>query len=805
MKSYLKFLSRNKVYTFINIVGLSVSLAFVIIIGLYSQMEFGRDRWHKNADRIYVTCMHFEKENETEEVGHWALQPLLCPRFPDIETSCAIASERETLTLGNQEKKEVQAMFTDASFFQIFDFPLTMGDRQTVLTRPEDIVITDELAKTLFGDSNPMGKTVVLRDTVAFTVRGVMKPLNHTYLRPADILLPAQCFPSANGAYNDPTMNSFGNWCVYFLAREGVDLTRSQDAMQQVLAQNVWLFKPDNAFGPVHLQLKPLRELYFSSINSNPFTIRGDHKQSQMLFLGGLIILLFAVMNYVNLTIAQSRFRMREMAMRRLLGSQRWQVVVRLIAESMLLSLASLSLAVLLVLLAVPYANQMLRSVSTGMTWIDEDSSLQIDIIQSADLLSPVVICGLVAFALVLGVVAGIGPAWHISKARPIDIVKGTPQIASLRRWRTSGQALSIIFQHVITMVLLAVALTMMLQMRHLVNAPLGYNHERLMEVRAPQFGDPRMTVLLDEVRKLPCVEDAALGLGSPLHAGSNNTYEIDGRTIAWQQFRETESWMRMLDLKIITDYGTTGPNGVKTYVTPNALALHGLPAEARAFRFSKNSELTQIDGLIEPVHLHNILETTYEGRPQMVQLYKEPLIKYCLMMRYQGDKDEAKRQVGEVYRKVFERDMENNFNFYDDQLRSCYDKEHRILSLVEVFTVVAFLIAMLGLLAMSTFYLQQHRKEIAVRKAFGGTSSEVLFRLLSRFMAYVVVAFVIAIPIIYYIGNDWLSNFSYRIALSPWIFVAAGSACFIISLLTVIVQSWHAASENPINNIKTE
>ena len=260
-----------------------------------------------------------------------------------------------------------------------------------------------------------------------------------------------------------------------------------------------------------------------------------------------------------------------------------------------------------------------------------------------------------------------------------------------------------------------------------------------------------------------------------------------------------------MLDLKIIADYGTTGPNGVKTYVTPNALALHGLPAEARAFRFSKNSELTQIDGLIEPVHLHNILETTYEGRPQMVQLYKEPLIKYCLMMRYQGDKDEAKRQVGEVYRKVFERDMENNFNFYDDQLRSCYDKEHRILSLVEVFTVVAFLIAMLGLLAMSTYYLQQHRMEIAVRKAFGGTSSEVLCRLLSRFMAYVVVAFIIAIPIIYYIGNDWLSNFSYRIVLSPWIFAAAGSACFIISLLTVIIQSWRAASENPINNIKTE
>ena len=260
-----------------------------------------------------------------------------------------------------------------------------------------------------------------------------------------------------------------------------------------------------------------------------------------------------------------------------------------------------------------------------------------------------------------------------------------------------------------------------------------------------------------------------------------------------------------MLDLKLIADYGTSGPNGVKTYVTPNALALHGLPADARAFRYNEDSVLTQIDGLIEPIHLHNILETTYEGRPQMVKLYKEPLINYCLMMRYQGNKYDAKRQVGEVYRKVFECDMENNFNFYDDQLRSCYDKEHRILSLVQVFTAVAFIIAMLGLLAMSTYYLQHRRKEVAVRKAFGATSSEVLYRLLCRFMAYVVVAFVIAVPIIYYIGSDWLSNFSYRIALSPWIFAAAGLTSFIISLLTVIVQSWRAASENPINNIKTE
>ena len=356
-----------------------------------------------------------------------------------------------------------------------------------------------------------------------------------------------------------------------------------------------------------------------------------------------------------------------------------------------------------------------------------------------------------------------------------------------------------------LNLVLLGVALTMMLQMRHLLNAPLGYNNKRLMEVRTQQYGDPRMKLLLEEVKKLSCVEDAALGLGSPLHAGSNNTYKLEGRTIAWQIFRETSSWMRMLDLKVITDYGTTGPNGIKTYITPNALSLHGLPEDAHSFRYDEEKELIQIDGLIEPIHLHNILETTFDGRPQMVEIFPEPQILYVLMMRYQGDRREARRQVGEVYKKIFNCEMENNFNFYDDQLRSCYDRELRIMHLVEVFTAVAFLIAALGLFAMSTYYIHQRRKEIAVRKVFGSTNGQVLRRLLQRFTTYFLVALIIAVPIIYYFANDWLMQFSYRIGLSAWIFIVSGATCFIISLLTIIVQSWIAASENPIKNVRTE
>ena len=805
MKAYLNFLSRNKLYTAVNVVGLSVSLAFVIIIGLYSQMEFGRDKWHAKADRIYALCNIFDGGAYHEEVGHWAEQQLLVPQFPDVEASCALALGRELLMLPNQEQTEIPVYYADGSFFQLFDFPLTAGDRQTALSDPADIIITDGLARLLFGNSDPMGKTITLRDSLHFTVSGVMPQLNHTYLRPVDAFIQARHFPETRGRYDDPRMNSFGNWQVFFLAREGVDLTQQQDAMNEVMRQNIWLFKDDCTLGPAHLELRPLKELYFSTIDSNPATTRGDRQQSQLLFLGGIIILLFAVTNYVNLTLAQSHFRQREMAMRRLLGSQRWQVAGRMVAESVMLSLLSLVLALLLVRMAVPFANELLTTMGSGMSWAGEDRS-GIDILQYADLLKPLPLTVLFLFTVLLGVVAGLMPALRASAVKPLELLKPAPTSASLLT-RLAGGGL-IVFQHVITLVLLGVTLTMMLQIRHLVGAPLGYNHERLMEVRSLQFGDERLLLMLEEVKKLACVEDAALGLGSPLHGGSNNTCQVGGRTIAWQLFRETASWMQMLGPKVLADYGTTGPDGVKTYVTPNALTLQGLPMDARTLVFNDEDErpTRQVDGLIEPMHLHDILDQNYVDRPQMVTIHPEPPIRYILMMRYRGSAAEARRQVGEVYRKVFERDMTTSaFNFYDDQLRDCYVDHLRILYLIEVFTIVAFVIAMLGLLAMSTFYVHRCRREVAVRKVFGSTSREVLIRLLRRFMVYILVAIVIAIPIIYYIAQQWLEQFSYRIALSPWIFVASGFVCLVVSLLTVFVQSWLTASENPIRSIKTE
>lgn len=797
MKSYLKFLSRNKLYTAVNVVGLSISLAFVIIIGLYAQMEFGRDKWHQKADRIYSVCT--TGGGEVGEYSHWCMQELLRSRFPEIEGTCAVLNRDVELTLNNQEKKRVRMMSADTTFFQLFDFPLTLGSRSHALEKSNAIILSEETARLLFGTSDPMGKNVTLNDSLTFEVTGVMPQLNHTYMTKFDVLVNtdmADILIHNGGRFKEPTMNSYGQCRVYLLARKGCDLRQKEDAINDYLAERIWLFKKDSPF-PSLLELHPLPEMYFLKRGGSDGTSQGDHRLSWLLTMAGLVILLFAVMNYVNLTMAQSTFRMREMAMRRLLGSQRSSVILRLIGESVMLCLLSLIVAVALVCIAEPYVNWLVNT-NDGFASAISRSAGNIDIIQTADLLRPQVLAAIIGFTLLLGIAAGVAPAIAISSAHPIEVVRGTFR----RRSKMYFSRLFIVVQHVCTIVVIGVTLTMWLQIRHLIDAPLGFNTERLLFVRAPEFGmTKKLGLLFDEVQKKAFVEAATIGIGSPFTGGSNSTNTIGEKVISFQTFWNSPGWLKMLGIPVLTDYGTSNKDGERIFVTRKCLEAEDLPGDARSMRF--DGEQIQIDGIIDDFCMGNILS----GKGDNVLVMEKPMENgFEILVKYRGSKQEAIAQIRESYERIFQMAMEADYcQSSDDILRETFVKEIRIMRLLSVFAVVALIVSMLGLLAMSTYYIQQRRKEVAVRKVFGSTCGEVLGRLLRQFGIQVAIAFVVAIPILYYFGSDWLSQYSYRIALSPWIFLAAGGCCLTISLLTVLIQSWQTANENPIKNIKTE
>ena len=310
-----------------------------------------------------------------------------------------------------------------------------------------------------------------------------------------------------------------------------------------------------------------------------------------------------------------------------------------------------------------------------------------------------------------------------------------------------------------------------------------------------------KLGLLYGEVQKMPCVETSTIGLGSPFTGGSNSRNYIGEKVISFQTFWNSPGWLKMLGIPVLTDYGTSGKDGERNFVTRKCLEAEDLPNDARSMMF--NGKLLQIDGIIDDFCLGDILS----GRGENIVVTEKSLeYGFQMLVKYRGSKQQAVAQIRDSFERIFEMPMEADCcRGSEDMLQQMFVSQIRIMRLLTVFAVVALIVSMLGLLAMSTYYIQQRRKEVAIRKVFGSTNYKVLRRLLRQFVVYVAVAFVVAAPIIYKLGSDWLSQFNYRISLSPWIFIAAGGFCLVISLLAVLIQSWLAANENPINNIKTE
>ncbi|MDO4159162.1 MAG: FtsX-like permease family protein [Prevotellaceae bacterium] len=480
----------------------------------------------------------------------------------------------------------------------------------------------------------------------------------------------------------------------------------------------------------------------------------------------------------INLTVAQSNRRAKEMATRRLLGSQRSEIIMRLVTESILMCAVSMALGIVLAMLGAPVAEKLL------------DTEISI-----ATLLRPSFVAAIIFIVLAVGLVSGIIPAFVISRAKPIDVVRGTFT-------RHSRMVLSRIFmtlQNVITITMIGVSLTMVLQVDHLVSAPLGYDKENLMKIDFWGSNHSKVDAFRNELNSLPCVVKTSFCKGTPIDRGNNNTIIFpDGKEISFQVLIGDSCYFDILGLKIARDNHVADVNGA--YVNNQTLKEAELKEDAKSMKYSLDGDPISIRGIMAPFQLGDI--TSFES-PVLIFIHKKISDPWSILIKIKGDPIEAYNSVKEVYKTTFGMELTQERPYIDQIVQDCFDQQMRLSKIVSLFAGIAIIISLLGLVAMSQYFIQQRQREIAVRKVFGSTSRQVCFRLLRSFMIYVAIAFVIAIPIIWYFMSDWLSDYSYRISLSPWIFVAAGAFCFVVSLLAVVIQSNVAANENPIRHIK--
>ena len=780
LKSYFTFLSRNKAYTSVNIFGLAVSLMFVIIIGLYTWQEFGVNRQHSKAERIYNIGIRFEDGTKVANCHHGVLR-YLRSHYPEIEMTCGFVTE-VIKVVDRDNMVNIRALATDSTFFDMFDFPLLYGDRNTCLMQKGNIVVTESFARRYFGTDNAVGRTLTTPDQKRFRVTGVVRDFDNTIIN-KDVEALVDFSFTTNAANKDeyfPHMVNVTGASSFVLVRKGCDFTTKQKDVE-ALFQTFWA-----GFHPVVTRLD---KLYFSGLDTWENLRMGNLTLVKILFAVAVVILLFSMMNYINLTVSQSGYRAREMATRRLFGCTKSQVGTNMFAESLVMSTISCAVAVALAVIFAPYVGNLLNTK-----------------LQTSMLIHPLSLLMIVAFIVVVSLIAGILPAAILSKVKPIEVVRGTFR----KQTKMVFSRVFITVQNVITIVMLACALIMSMQMRHLVKAPLGFNTENIISLQIDDMsGGTYTNAFIDKLHAMPFVKMVAPSKGTPADGGNNNTvkFDKDEQECSFQFINGTPELMQIYGLTLKNDLHAKGD----TIVYLNDMAMKALrmkPTDTHfnnrydRIRFEYIARKPQFGGIINNFRIRNILEYQH---PLVIQINRKIDDPWQISILVEGDIMDAYAKIKEAYKECFHEEVDESWpTFVDKQIEKVFEEEVRASKVVVLFAFVAIVISLLGLVAMSTYFIQQRAKEIAIRKVFGSTSDQVRRRLIRTFLLYVGIAFVIAVPIIVHFMSDWISQYSYRITWWPWIIVA-GIIVLLISFAAVAVQSWIAAGENPVKNIKQE
>ena len=704
-------------------------------------------------------------------------------------------SQNGKIKYGQREVKEGDKengiiMLADSTFFRFFDFELTKGNRRTVLDAPDKCVITERLAQRLFGEKDPIGESLQIvgnrsvfmnnedpyDSTLVYTVSGIVKDFDRTVLpNETQLIASMERFPQVMGYTLRPhsfAYSSTGACKAFFMLRPGATLDAKKKVIEAYLTKNyMWTHMDNQEFFAT-----PLTDIMFAPQNNGYGMQKGDKTRLRILLAAVLAILFFAVSNYINLTVANTGFRAKEMATRRLFGSSQRQISLKLIAESTLMIAVAFLLGLALAFCFQDDAAELFK----GKIALLNDVSV-----------GTVSVC--LAFILLVGIVSGIMPSYQISRYQPIDIVKGNFRYHS----KMVMGRLFIIVQNIVTVTMLTAALVIWLQLNHLIHAPLGFNTERLYYVNTPEG---KSQTVRNQLEKMPFVERIGEYSGTTFVTYSSSIRSItNGDKLTSLFLTDLDSTaFALYGLEILKDYGNTS-NGY--YLNEEGNRRLELTDDDREMIWGKD-ETAPISGILKDFHRINVLT---EAEPFAIRV-QEHVNDPNFLVKTNGDK-RAKAAFVEMIRElgVPEEGIEWYVTSLEEGIANTFEDQQNTLKIITLFTVIAVIISVMGYVGMSLFFIRQRQKEIGIRKIMGSTSGEVMVLMLRIFCSPLLLSFVIAVPLSWYIMRDWLTNFSYRIALSPWIFIATCAFALLIAVLSVGLQIIKAVRTNPVESIKTE
>lgn len=794
IKSYLKIawrkLRKNKLYTFVNITGLTAGIVSCLLIGIYVMHEFSYDRFNINAGRIARVTMEYSEDGHPQKIAVTGTKvgPQFMRTFPQIESYVRLEKLSNTVAYGNRVFRENRLLYADSSLFSIFSFPLVSGSPANALNGPDKVVVTESTARKYFNTTNAIGKTLKIGGK-DFFVSAVAAD------SPADSQIQFDFILSfANlSAAKKPEQWYSANYITYILLKKGSSL---QSLQKQVAAYMKTVSRDElkylsGQYLTYHLQ--PLTSVHLHSSLPDGLEPNGNITYIYILLVVALLILIIAGVNYVNLSIAQASARGGEIGIRKVMGAARAQLFKQFIGEALLITFISVLIAFLFAALLLPFFNEL-----SGKDF------------NYAVLLQPLSLAFLLSLGLLIGFVAGAYPAFLLSNIKLVKILKSGFSFTSGKSVRRS----LIVFQFVISIFLIVTTIVVLQQLSYIRNKDIGYNKSNVVVIPVGYKMLNQIDGLKKAIRAIPGVADVAAANSEPVNVQWGDAIETDGgQRLSVNALPMDEDFIKTMQIKIIAgrDFDHTDVMQIDTtnqyknfrYAfmlnESGARALGWSPQQAIGKQISKNFPGT----VLAVVKDFNFKSFHDPIGPLLIFLDHD--FTQDLFVRINSISTERTlNQIAAVWKtRVQDRPFE--YNFLDDDYNALYHNEQRTAGLFTTFSVLAILLACLGLFAITAFTVMQRTREIGIRKVLGAGIVNIILLISKDFLKLVLVAMVVAAPIALFASRKWLDDFAYRIHIQWWIFIAVGIGSLVIAAFTISVQALKAAMANPVDSLRNE
>jgi len=790
-KTAIKTMMRNKTYTAINIFGLSIGLACVMLIVLYIKDEVSFDRFQENGQQIFRIVQAGHRPDGTEYKSGFTggvQGETFKQQIPEIQEMCRINGGGEELVKKGAEVLSEKMLYANKSFFKIFSFPLLKGNPKTALNNTSNVVITTEIGKKYFGNQNPIGKTLQINQNgnfEPFIVSGVAEvtPQNSTVR--FDFLLNIERTLPKNYTSMD-WFNSFLNSFIYL--KKGVNPQVVEQKMARVFNQYAGkqmaeMKKTDGEKIGFSYKLQPYYNIHLDKDYGTGNGLTASSKVDFSYILGGiaLFILFIACINFINLTLSSSLRRSKEIGIRKVNGSTRGQLILQFLGESFLLTLIASFIALILVALCLPEFNTL--------------SGKQL---QLSYLFSPQTVAVFIALILMNTLLSGFYPALVLSGFNPVQTLYGKLKISSNNYLAKS----LVVVQFVVAVFLAVGTVVMQKQFNLLIHADLGYQHKNIVDVQFLQEKHPDYQVFKSELLKYPFIKQVA-GQGAPFTAWTGNMFDVNGKKLNTAFFEIDNHFLKELKIQIKQGRGFTTIAGDTTHCLVNQSF-----AQAAGWKDSPIGQLIKqnkneytVIGVTSDFHnssLNSKIEPLIIKQPATAN-YGQVLVKID-----ENQKVAAIKAIQTEFKKMIP-GYPCKYNFLTDMLSGQYEQENRWKQIITLASCMSILISCLGLFGLATLAIEQRVKEIGVRKVLGASLTDLTGILTVNFLKLVLVAVIIASPLAWYAMNKWLQNFPYRIDFSYWILILTGAGSLLIAFITISFQAVKAALANPVKSLRSE